>query len=117
MKKLMLVLLVTLLGMSVQAQDKNEVKKNKNAKYEISVNGNCGICKKRIETAAYSVKGVKSAQWHEDHHDMHLILDENKCSIDDVHKAVAKAGHDTDKVKAEDDVYNKLHGCCQYERL
>ena len=109
-------MLVTLVGLSVQAQEKKTEKK-KNAKYEIAVNGNCGICKKRIEKAAYSVAGVKSAQWHQDHHDMHLIIDETKCSIDDVHKAVAAVGHDTDKVKAKDEVYDKLHGCCQYERL
>lgn len=115
MKKLILVMLVALVGMSVQAQEKE--KKNKNAKYEIAVNGNCGICKKRIEKAAYSVQGVKSAQWHQDHHDMHLIIDETKCSVDDVHAAVAKAGHDTDKAKAKDEDYEKLHHCCQYERL
>ena len=97
----------------MQAQEK----KDKNAKHEISVNGNCEMCKKRIEKAAYSIKGVKSATWHQDHHDMHLIIDENKCSIDDVHAAVAEAGHDTNKVKAKDEVYEELHGCCQYERL
>ena len=47
---------------------------------------------------------------------MHLIIDETKCNIDDVHAAVAKVGHDTDKVKANDEVYEKLHGCCQYDR-
>lgn len=116
MKKLILVMLVTLVGLSVQAQDKKQ-EKDKNAKYEIAVNGNCGMCKKRIEKAAYSVPGVKSAAWHQDHHDMHLIIDENKCSIDDVHAAVAKAGHDTDKAKATKEDYERLHGCCQYERL
>jgi len=40
----------------------------------------CEMCKKRIEKAAYSVAGVKSAVWHQDHQDMHLIIDENKCS-------------------------------------
>ena len=117
MKKLILILLVTLTGLSVQAQDKKEAAKSKNAKYEIAVNGNCGICKKRIEKAAYGVPGVKSAVWSEDTHDMKLILDESKCSIDDVHAAVAKVGHDTDKVKAKDDDYQKLHSCCQYDRL
>ncbi|WP_114756481.1 heavy-metal-associated domain-containing protein [Flavobacterium sp. AG291] len=116
MKKLILIMLVTLVGFAVQAQEKKQEKK-KNATYEIPVNGNCGMCKKRIEAAAYSVKGVKSAQWHQDHHDMHLIIDENKCSIDDVHAAIAKAGHDTDKVKAKDEDFEKLHGCCKYERL
>ncbi|PKP17937.1 MAG: metal transporter [Bacteroidetes bacterium HGW-Bacteroidetes-23] len=112
MKKLILVLMISLMGISVQAQEK----KNKNAKYDIEVNGNCDMCKKRIEKAALSVKGVKSAVWHADHQDMHLILDENKCTVDQVHKAVAKVGHDTDKLKATDEAYNDLHGCCQFER-
>src|SRR5690606_4353367 len=115
MKKLIVFLAVAFVGITAQAQEK-EIKKNKNAKYDIEVNGNCEMCKKRIEKAAYSVKGVKSAQWHQDHHDMHLIIDETKTSIDEVHKAVSKAGHDTDKMKADDKVYEELHGCCQYER-
>lgn len=112
MKKLILVLMISLMGISVQAQEK----KNKNAKHDIEVNGNCDMCKKRIEKAALSVKGVKSAVWHADHQDMHLILDENKCTLDQVHEAVAKVGHDTDKVKATDEAYDDLHGCCQFER-
>lgn len=90
--------------------------KNKNAKYNIEVNGNCEMCKKRIEKAAFSVKGVKSATWHIDDHMLHLILNEEKCGVIDVKKAVAKAGHDAEEVKATDEDYNKLHGCCLYER-
>ncbi|OIQ21330.1 MAG: metal transporter [Flavobacterium sp. MedPE-SWcel] len=113
MKRLILVMLVMLVGVTVQAQEK---KKKKNAKLEIGVNGNCGMCKKRIEKAAFSVKGVKYAAWHEDHQDLHLILDENKCSVEDVRKAIAETGHDTDKVKAEDVAYDGLHECCKYKR-
>lgn len=112
MKKIILVLMITLIGVSVEAQEK----KNKNAKHEIEVNGNCDMCKKRIEKAALSVKGVKSAIWHADHQDLHLILDETKCNLDQVHKAVAKVGHDTNKVKASDEAYNNLHGCCMFDR-
>lgn len=112
MKNIILVLMISLMGLSLQAQEK----KNKNAKYDIEVNGNCDMCKKRIEKAAFSVKGVKSAVWHIDHQDLHLILDENKCSIDEVHQAIANVGHDTDKVKAQEEVYEKLHHCCLYER-
>ena len=114
MKKIILVLLVSLIGISVQAQEK---KKNKNAKAEFKVEGNCEMCEKRIEAAAFSVKGVKSADWHADHKDIHLIIDENKCSKEDVAKAIAKAGHDTDLAKAPDEVYEELHRCCQYERI
>lgn len=105
----MMILFVTL---STQAQDK----KNKNAKHDIVVNGNCDMCEKRIEKAAYSVKGVKSAEWHSDDQTLHLIINEEKCTTSDVAKAVAKVGHDTDEVKATDVDYNKLHGCCNYER-
>lgn len=91
-------------------------KKNKNAKYDIEVNGNCEQCKKRIEKAAFSVSGVKSAVWHMDDHVLHLIINEEKTSLLDVKKAIAKVGHDTDEVKATDDDYNNLHHCCKYER-
>lgn len=114
MKKIILVMLVSLIGISVQAQEK---KKNKNAKVEFKVEGNCEMCKKRIEAAAFSVKGVKSVDWHTEHKDIHLIIDENKCSKEDVAKAIAKVGHDTEFAKAEDSVYEELHGCCQYGRI
>jgi hypothetical protein len=45
-----------------------------------------------------------------------VILNEEKCTILDVKKAIAKVGHDTDDVKAADAVYEKLHHCCLYER-
>ena len=113
MKNLILGILVLCTAFTVQSQ---EPKKRKNAKYDVEVNGNCGMCEKRIEKAAFSVKGVKSAEYHIDDHTLHLIIDEQKCSVADVKKAVAKAGHDTDEVKATQEDYDKLHGCCQYER-
>lgn len=112
MKKLILILVVMLSIVSI-AQEK----KSKNKKAQFNVNGNCEMCEKRIEKAAFSVKGVKSADWHVDHHDIHVIYDENKCSLEDIKKAIAKAGHDTEEIKATDEDYEKLHGCCQYERL
>lgn len=112
MNKIFLAMLLCCIAFSAQAQ----VKKNKNAKYDVEVNGNCEMCKRRIENAAFSVRGVKSAEYNIDENILHLLLDENKCSVTDVKKAVAKAGHDTNDVKATDDDYAKLHGCCQYER-
>lgn len=112
MKKVIAVLLVSLFGFVVQAQEK----KNKNAKADVEVNGNCDMCKKRIEKAAYSVPGVKSAVWHSDDQLLHLVYNEQKCSKTDIEKAVAKAGHDTNTVKATDSDYENLHGCCQYDR-
>jgi len=104
--------LVALISLSVAAQDK----KNKNAKYNVEINGNCEQCKKRIEKAAYSVAGVKSAIWQINDHTLHLIINEEKTSVAEVKKAIAKVGHDSDDVKATDDAYNNLHHCCKYER-
>jgi len=112
MKKLMIVLLVSLFGFAAQAQEK----KNKNAKANVEVKGNCEMCKKRIEKAAYSVAGVKSAVWHSEDQTLHLVYNEQKCSATDVEKAIAKAGHDTKDVKATEAEYNTLHDCCQYDR-
>ena len=112
MKKIITIMLLVLVGLSVQAQ----VKKNKNAKYVTEVNGNCEQCQKRIQKAAFSVQGVKSVVWNIETHQLNVILNEEKCSLLDVKKAIAKAGHDTDEVKATDAVYVKLHHCCLYER-
>ena len=113
MKNSVIAILVAFFSISAVAQEK----KSKNKKVEMKVAGNCEMCEKRIEKAAFSVKGVKSAEWHADHKDIHLIIDENKCSVEDVAKAIASVGHDTQFVKAEDAVYEKLHGCCLYERI
>jgi len=45
-----------------------------------------------------------------------IEFDSSQTSIGEVSEAVAKAGHDTKYSKAEDDVYNELPGCCQYDR-
>ncbi|TGD56981.1 cation transporter [Flavobacterium humi] len=111
MKHLILVLIMAFAGFSAQAQQAN-----KNAKYAIEVNGNCEQCQKRIQKAALSVPGVKSASWNLETHQLSLILNEEKCSLPDVEKAVAKVGHDTEKVKATDSDYEKLHSCCKYDR-
>jgi cation transport ATPase len=111
MKNIVLMLML-MVGFASSAQEK----KNKNAKYDVEVNGNCEMCKKRIEKAAFSVAGVKMAQYHIGDKKLHVVLNEQKCSLLDVEKAVANAGHDTKTVKATAEDYEKLHGCCQYER-
>lgn len=54
MKKILFVLLISLIGTSLQAQ----VKKNKNAKKDIEVSGNCEMCKKRIEKPLIPFPGL-----------------------------------------------------------
>ena len=87
---------------------------NKTEKF--GVKGNCGMCEKRIEKAALSVDGVSKADWNKETQKLEVVFDDTKTNVDKIQKAVAKVGHDTEKYKAPDDVYNKLPGCCLYER-
>jgi copper chaperone CopZ len=82
---------------------------------KFKVYGNCGMCEKRIEKAA-KIKGVVSADWDEDTEILTVQFNEAKVKPSKIHQAVAAVGHDTDKVRADDAVYDKLHGCCKYER-
>ncbi len=107
----LLIIALMLFGVTLSAQTKN-----KNARHDIAVAGNCEMCKKRIEKAAFSVSGVKSAQWHADDQTLHIILNEEKSSTKQVAEAVAKSGHDAGEIKASDKDYQALHGCCKYDR-
>jgi Cu(I)/Ag(I) efflux system membrane fusion protein len=77
------------------------------------VQGLCGMCKERIEKAAKSV-GASSAAWDEDAMELQLGFDPAKTSLDAIAKAIAGVGHDNERYRAEDEVYNALHGCCLY---
>jgi len=79
----------------------------------LKVSGNCGMCKTRIEKAA-KIEGVSKAEWDKTSKVLAVTYDPSKTSIDQVGKKVAAAGHDTEKVKAEDKVYSSLPACCKY---
>jgi periplasmic mercuric ion binding protein len=111
-KHIIIAIVVTLVGFSSQAQEK----KNKNAKYIFEVSGNCEQCQKRIQKAAYSVQGVKSAIWNIETHELSLILNEEKSTLIEIKKAIAKVGHDSDEAKATVEDYNNLPQCCLYQR-
>lgn len=81
----------------------------------IKVSGNCGMCKKRIETAL-KVPGVNSANWDVKTKMLTVDYNEASLSLNDLQKKIADAGHDTPKFKANDEAYAKLQSCCQYDR-
>jgi mercuric ion binding protein len=112
MKNLFLGMMLLVMTLSVQAQEK----KNKNAKYTIAVNGNCEQCQRRIQKAAFSVDGVKMANWNIGTHKLDVTLNEEKTSVAEVKKAVVKVGHDAGELRATKADYDNLHSCCQYER-
>ncbi len=81
-----------------------------------SVSGNCEMCKERIENAAKSVKGVTSAVWDLKTKKMQVQFNSMETKIEDVHKAIAKAGHDTEKQRADKTIYEALPECCAYRQ-
>ena len=81
---------------------------------DFRVEGNCEMCKDRIETTAMSVRGVQSATWDMDNKILHLEYNKSLTARENVQKAIAAAGHDNGKYRAPDDVYNNLPECCLY---
>ena len=99
------------------AMDKNDGPKQSGMENQmIKVAGNCDLCKERIEIAAKSVPGVVSAVWNINDKMLNVKFNVAETNSDAIQKAVAKAGHDTEKFKATDDVYNKLPECCLYRK-
>ncbi|MCK5170993.1 MAG: efflux RND transporter periplasmic adaptor subunit, partial [Bacteroidales bacterium] len=78
------------------------------------VGGNCEMCKDRIEKAALSLNGVGTAEWNTESKMIHISFDSGKTKLTDIHKAIAKVGHDTELEKAPDTVYEELPECCLY---
>ncbi|MCA0151757.1 heavy-metal-associated domain-containing protein [Winogradskyella vincentii] len=87
---------------------------NKNAKASMEVDGVCMMCKERIEKAAIRTKGVKSAVWSVDTHELKLIYDERKTNLKTIAQKLADVGHDTKEIKATEEAYNSVHPCCKY---
>ncbi|REG90084.1 heavy-metal-associated domain-containing protein [Winogradskyella sediminis] len=106
MRKIIVIFTVLITTLSF-AQDKNK-------KASIEVDGVCGMCKDRIEKAAIRTKGVKSAIWSIDTHELKLIFDERKIDLLAISKKVASVGHDTKEIKATEEQYNAVHPCCRY---
>jgi mercuric ion binding protein len=79
----------------------------------IKVSGNCELCKARIEKAA-KVDGVSKAEWNQNTKLLTLVYNPKVVTSDAVQKKIASVGHDTEKYKADDKVYNSLPGCCKY---
>ena len=100
-------LLVILFLNAAFSQDKNIIET------EFKVSGNCGMCEARIENAAL-IKGVKLAEWNKEKQSLKVVYRSDKVDIIDIHKAVAKAGHDTSIIKAENEDYDKIPYCCSY---
>jgi copper chaperone CopZ len=113
MKLFSIIILLVAVTMNVSAQTGARVSGLKSE--SIKVLGNCESCKNRIEKAA-KAEGAKTAVWDSKTEMLAVTFDPSKTNVDALSKKIASAGHDTEKYKAEDKVYDALPGCCHYER-
>ena len=79
------------------------------------VNGVCEMCEKRIENAL-DIKGIKFADWSKETKMCTVKFNPDIISEKEIHKIIAKLGHDTKMCKATNKDYNNLHQCCHYKR-
>ncbi|MDA9343569.1 cation transporter [Algibacter sp.] len=121
MKKVILsIAVIAAIGLtSCNSQTKKETKATKTdmamADLSFGVRGNCGMCKKTIEKAVKAVEGVANVNWDVDKKKIDVSFDDTKTDADDIHKAIAASGYDTEKVAGNEKAYNSLPGCCQYD--
>lgn len=83
---------------------------------QIKVLGLCGMCKERIERAALSVRGVRSASWDQKKNLLTVSYRSSRASQEEIERAIAKAGHDTQNFITDEHTYKNLHHCCKYPR-
>jgi periplasmic mercuric ion binding protein len=109
MKALIFLMTFALIQLTGAAQS------NKTETTEFKVYGNCGMCEKRIEKAL-NIDGVESSEWNKTTKMVKVTFDSKKLNEEKLHQLIAAVGHDTEKVLAKVDAYDKLHKCCKYER-
>ena len=85
----------------------------KSAAFKVA--GECGMCKKKIETTAKQA-GATYAVWNESTKELSVKYKATSSNPAKIQQAIAGVGYDTPGFKATDEAYEKLHECCKYER-
>ena len=111
MKKISLILGL-ILGLGINA---SIAQINNSKTVSVAVNGNCGMCKKTIESNGSEGK-ISKVTWDSKQKQAEITFDTTKTNEDAVLKKIAQAGYDNAQFRAPDDVYANLHECCRYDR-
>ena len=80
-----------------------------------AVKGNCKMCKKTIETSALSLDGVHKANWDVKTKQIDLLYDEQLVELMTIHNTIAASGYSTELVDLNQEAYDNLPLCCQYD--
>jgi mercuric ion binding protein len=84
-------------------------------KATLDVRGNCGMCKARIEQAAFAIKGVKHAAWEANTEQLKVFFNPKKTSVDSIAVSISAIGHEANGIAVKEEVYADLPMCCQYK--
>lgn len=103
------------MGLTASAQEKVQSQQDATKTETFKVWGKCDMCKARIEKTA-SAEGATAASWDAKTQMLTVTYDPAKTGKDALSKKLAAVGHDTEKYKAKDEVYDKLPACCHYDR-
>ena len=79
------------------------------------VSGNCGMCKTKIEKAAKEA-GAKDASWNVDTKELTVTYKSSSTNTAKIQQKIADVGYDNVGFKTTTAAYDKLHGCCKYDR-
>lgn len=109
MKNIIIILVLLISPMAIFAQKNQTIVKD-----TIEVKGNCNHCKERIENAAL-IPGVKYAEWDKEKALLAIVYKSEKVTKEEIEKAIAAYGHETEGVEADSSAYDQLPGCCQYK--
>ena len=106
MKSLIAILMFVLgVQLSAQAQMHTDT---------LHVSGNCGTCKKKIESPFKNTTGVESASWDKKAKLFVVRYDPAVISLQKIKELIVAQGYDTEGLVAPDEAYNKLPKCCKY---
>ena len=109
-KQLTMVLSLLFVSMFSFAQTKDTTSTEK-----IKVWGNCDMCKTKIEKAAKAA-GAATADWNDESKILYVTYSASKSNNKKIQQKIADAGYDTQDERATDAAFNKLPGCCKYDR-
>lgn len=78
------------------------------------VDGDCQMCKERIEETANQFDFVASSNWDKENKTLEIKFNSKNPDFKSVLKAIADVGHDNQFYKAKDEIYADLPLCCHY---
>ena len=116
LKKISIFTFVTMFAFLLIPQNDAAAQGRNVEEVEIIVLGNCGMCKDRIERAAFSVRGVRRANWDQEKQMLTLTFRSNRTDQETIERTIAKAGHDTENFITDEETHANLHHCCIYPR-